>query len=117
MKKSIKLRILSVLVVLQFIYAANAIMSGITNDQVDLSTTLLADYALHLSSERALLEENMATVETSALESMAANSFNSKTTKACITATDAVLENADTIQTYVEKFSKAEMNSTLSEAY
>ncbi|MCR5546998.1 MAG: methyl-accepting chemotaxis protein [Lachnospiraceae bacterium] len=117
MKKSIKLRILSVLVVLLFIYAANAILSGVTNNQVELSTTLLADYALHLSNEQALLEENMATVETSALQSLADNSFNSKTTDACITATDAMLENATNINTYVEKFSKAEMNSALKEAY
>ncbi|MCR5547110.1 MAG: methyl-accepting chemotaxis protein [Lachnospiraceae bacterium] len=117
MKKSIKLRILSVLVVLQIIYAANAILSGITNDQVDLSTTLLADYALHLSSEQALLKENMATVETSALQSLADKSFDSKTTESCITATDSVLANAETINDYVEKFSKAEMNDALKEAY
>ena len=50
MKKSIKLRILTILVVLLILFSINAGMSGVTNDQVQLSTTLLADYTVELKS-------------------------------------------------------------------
>lgn len=70
MKKSIKLRILTILVVLLILFSINAGMSGVTNDQVQLSTTLLADYTVELKSLQNDLKQNMAMLEIGALTKM-----------------------------------------------
>lgn len=117
MKKSIKMRILTVLVVLLIIFGSNAIMSGVTNNQVELSTTLLADYTIQLKSEQLSLENNKNTFETGVLETLAGQAKGSDTVSNCRDAISNMEENADTLQSYVEKFSTAEMNTSLQDAY
>lgn len=117
MKKSIKLRILTVLIVLLVIFSSNAIMSGVTNNQVELSTTLLADYTIHLKSEQLSLQNNKSLFEKSVLEMIAGQVKGSSALATCETALSDMKENGENINSYVKKFSSAEMNTALEESY
>lgn len=115
MKTSIRLRILTILVVLLVIFGVNAGMSGVTNDQVQLSTTLLADYTVTLQSQQLELKKNMSMLEVGALSYMTGQK-PSGTDDYTVLVT-AITEEANAMQAEVEAFSKAEMNSKLRDAY
>ena len=117
MKKSIKLRILTVLVTLLIIFSSNAIMSGVTNNQVELSTTLLADYTIQLKSEQLSLANNKSLFEKNVLEMVAGQVKGSEALSTCESALSGIEENGENINSYVKKFSDAEMNTALEEAY
>ncbi|SET19495.1 methyl-accepting chemotaxis protein [Pseudobutyrivibrio sp. C4] len=115
MKKSIKLRILTTLVVLLILFSVNAGMSGVTNDQVQLSTTLLADYTVELKSLQNDLKQNMAMLEIGALTKM--NGQDWAVVSDYNVLVDGVLETAESIKTDVDAFSEAEMNDSLKDSY
>lgn len=115
MKKSIKLRILTTLVVLLILFSANAGMSGVTNDQVQLSTTLLADYTVELKSLQNDLKQNMAMLEIGALTKI--NGQNMEGVSDYNTLVDGIITISEEIKNDVDAFSKAEMNDTLKDSY
>ena len=115
MKKSIKLRILTTLVVLLILFSANAGMSGVTNDQVQLSTTLLADYTVELKSLQNDLKQNMAMLEIGALTKM--NGQDWAVVSDYNTLVDGLLETSESIKADVDEFSDAEMNDSLRDSY
>lgn len=115
MKKSIKLRILTILVVLLILFSINAGMSGVTNDQVQLSTTLLADYTVELKSLQNDLKQNMAMLEIGALTKM--NGQDWAVVSDYNTLVDGLLETSESIKADVDAFSDAEMNDSLRDSY
>lgn len=115
MKKSIKLRILTTLVVLLILFSVNAGMSGVTNDQVQLSTTLLADYTVELKSLQNDLKQNMAMLEIGALTKM--NGQDWAVVSDYNALVDGLLTTAESIKTDVDAFSEAEMNDSLKDSY
>lgn len=115
MKKSIKLRILTTLVILLVLFSVNAGMSGVTNNQVQLSTTLLADYTVELKSLQNDLKQNMAMLEIGALTKM--NGQDWAVVSDYNVLVDGVLETAESIKTDVDAFSEAEMNDSLKDSY
>ena len=117
MRQSIRRRILAVLTVLLFVFAGNAIMSGVTNNQVELSTKLLADYTISLKTEQTNLEKARGTVETAAMEYIVKREASSEAAAECAAAVASVQSEAETINGSVDDFAKAEMNDELKEAY
>ncbi len=117
MKKSIKLRIITILVVLLIIFSSNAIMSGVTNNQVELSTTLLADYTIQLKNQQLNLEKNKNIFEKNVLEMIAGAAKGSETISQCETAISEMEKSGEALNSYVKKFSDAEMNTELENAY
>ncbi|MBP3197986.1 MAG: methyl-accepting chemotaxis protein [Butyrivibrio sp.] len=117
MRQSIRRRILAVLTVLLFVFAGNAIMSGVTNNQVELSTKLLADYTISLKTEQTNLEKARGTVETAAMEYIVKREASSEAAAECAAAVASVQSEAETINGLVDDFAKAEMNDELKEAY
>ncbi|MCR5396087.1 MAG: methyl-accepting chemotaxis protein [Lachnospiraceae bacterium] len=117
MKKSIKLRIITILVVLLIIFSSNAIMSGVTNNQVELSTTLLADYTIQLKNQQLNLEKNKNIFEKNVLEMIAGSAKGSETISQCETAISEMEKSGEALNNYVKKFSVAEMNTELEDAY
>lgn len=115
MKKSIKLRILTILVVLLILFSINAGMSGVTNDQVQLSTTLLADYTVELKSLQNDLKQNMAMLEIGALTKMNGQDWAVVSDYSALV--DGLLETSESIKADVDAFSDAEMNDSLRDSY
>ncbi|MBE5914736.1 MAG: methyl-accepting chemotaxis protein [Pseudobutyrivibrio ruminis] len=115
MKKSIKLRILTTLVVLLILFSVNAGMSGVTNDQVQLSTTLLADYTVELKSLQNDLKQNMAMLEIGALTKMNGQDWAVVSDYSALV--DGLLETSESIKADVDAFSDAEMNDSLCDSY
>ncbi len=117
LQKSIKGRILAVLMTLTVIYTANAIMSGVTNNQVELSTKLLSNYTISLMSDQIELEKSTATLEKDALQFILEGSGADEAISECEKMVTSVQEIAEDVNKNVEDFSKAEMNTSLSDAY
>ncbi len=115
MKKSVKLRILTVLGALFALFAVNVIMSAVTNDQVELSTKLLANYTVEIKTLQIELEKNMAAVETGTLGYIAGR--DSVKASECKEGAEGVRTTAADMKTQVEEFAVAEMNTALSEAF
>ncbi|MCR5641515.1 MAG: hypothetical protein K6G04_09215, partial [Lachnospiraceae bacterium] len=117
MTKSIKLRMLTVLLALLLIFGVNAGMSGVTNNQVELSTKLLSDYTIAMLQEEKQLEENMGIVNDCALNSMVQRQASADVVLEMKEAIGNMQSTADTLQEDVTKFATAEMNDALSKAY
>lgn len=117
LKGSIKFRTLLVLMVLLLVFAVNAIMSGVTNNQVQLSTKLLSNYTISLMDEEARLEQDMALIERETLQFLMTPKAKTDAGAACVNALDDIQLLAESINSTVADFSKAEMNSALSDAY
>ncbi|MCR4999864.1 MAG: methyl-accepting chemotaxis protein [Lachnospiraceae bacterium] len=116
-KTSIKGRLLSVLLLLLVIFGVNAGMSGVTNDQVELSTTLISDHTISLLSAQNQMEQDMAIIDNCVLNSMVKGNSSQELTNKTKEAIVRIEEQAAIMDEDVAKFSKAEMNNTLSNAY
>lgn len=117
MRKSVKLRILTILSVLLAIFAVNMIMSAVTNNQVELSTKLLANHMINIKTLQLDLEKDKAVIETSVLESI----FGTSDPGTCATKVSDALTGlnatAASLKEEVEAFAVAEMNTALSDSF
>ena len=117
LRNSVKIRIMAQLLLLLVIYAVSAIMSGVTNNQVELSTKLLDDYTIHLMAEQMVLEKDMASVERDALRFLSFHTDAANTSTACEAKVTEISDKAESLKSGVALFAKAEMNNALVEAY
>ncbi|MCR5581974.1 MAG: methyl-accepting chemotaxis protein [Pseudobutyrivibrio sp.] len=117
LKKSIRARILAVLMTLTVIYIGNAVMSGVTNNQVELSTKLIADHTVALMSERVELEKDLASLENGAMQFVLGTGDKSEIVTDCRSNIEGVVTLTDAIKKDVDGFCKAEMNNELADAY
>ena len=117
LRNSVKIRIMAQLLLLLVIYAVSAIMSGVTNNQVELSTKLLDDYTIHLMAEQMVLEKDMASVERDALRFLSFHTDATNTSTACEAKVTEISDKAESLKSGVALFAKAEMNNALVEAY
>ncbi len=117
MKKSGKKRILAVLFALLIFYTINAGVNAVTNDQVNLSTTLLADYALEMKSSQLEISEN----ETAVMQGAQMYLSNPKKFQESYeNYSDIVVSlksEVEKLNESVKNFSEAEMNDALAQAY
>jgi methyl-accepting chemotaxis protein len=117
MKKSVKLRILTILSVLLALFAVNMVMSAVTNNQVELSTKLLANHMISIKNLQLDLEKDMAVIEASVLESLSGTSdAGSCAAKASDALTD-LKAAASALKEEVDAFAVAEMNTALSDSF
>ena len=117
LRNSVKIRIMAQLLLLLVIYAVSAIMSGVTNNQVELSTKLLDDYTIHLMAEQMVLEKDMASVERDALRFLSFHTDAANTSTACEAKVTEISDKAESLKSGVALFAKVEMNNALVEAY
>ena len=85
------------LLLLLVIYAVSAIMSGVTNNQVELSTKLLDDYTIHLMAEQMVLEKDMASVERDALRFLSFHTDAANTSTACEAKVTEISDKAESL--------------------
>ncbi|MCR5321422.1 MAG: hypothetical protein K6E48_09500, partial [Lachnospiraceae bacterium] len=111
LRNSVKIRIMAQLLLLLVIYAVSAIMSGVTNNQVELSTKLLDDYTIHLMAEQMVLEKDMASVERDALRFLSFHTDAANTSTACEAKVTEISDKAESLKSGVALFAKAEMNN------
>ena len=117
MKKSVKTRIITILSVLLAIFAVNMIMSAVTNNQVELSTKLLANHMISIKTFQLDLEKDMAVIETAVLESLSGTSNAASCASKAAEALEDLKQTADSLKNEVDEFAEAEMNTALSEAF
>lgn len=121
MLKSIKTRILFILIFLTLLFMINTILSGITNSQVQLSSKLMTDSFVGLESRRVKLEKELSEInlllQTVLLEG---NQNNLEGLPVNLNESIAGAElNIDQISKICDEVSslKSAMNSSLKEAY
>lgn len=117
MMTSIKVRMLSVLILLFVIFATNTAMSGVTNNQVELSTKLISGYTISMMEEQATMQQAKSTIDRTVLTYMLNHSTATEIQNKASEAVATMQSEADAMEKNVAGFAKAEMNNALSNAY
>lgn len=119
MRKSIAYRILLILIVLTALFVTNTALSGVTNLQVKLSTSLISDSFLNLEYKQVNLVRDISNIDL-LINSYLLEEDDSKGEEKATELLQAVDEAkiiANDIEAICKEFSKKAMNTTLSEAY
>ena len=118
MRKSIVYRILFILIFLTFIFSLNTALSGVTNSQVQLSSSLFSDIFINLTTEEVGIVENIDAIEQEIQSYLGGDSSSgdeiSKTMEASV---NSASENMTRIGDLCDQFSTKAMNNKLSDAY
>lgn len=118
MRQSIAKRILFILSLLTFIFILNTILSGITNSQIKLSTSLVANSFIPLEYEQVKLAKEIGQVNIEIQEFVLSDESEHKI------IAESIMNSAGAIETSVaeiakitEDFSNKAMNQVLNDAY
>ncbi len=119
MRKSIARRILLILIILTGLFLSNTVLSGVTDSQVKLSTSLISSSFLNLEYEQVNLIKNMSQICLLINDYLLAeNETNGEKIAAELVQTvDVARTIADDVGIICEEFSTKAMNAELSEAY
>jgi methyl-accepting chemotaxis protein len=119
MRKSIAYRILSILIFLTFLFSLNTILSGVTNSQVQLSSSLISDSFVKLEYEQVKLVKDFNEIQVTIQsylfgeEKLKSEEVSSTIQNSIDKATATVKE----IESLSNEFSKKSMNSSLRDSY
>ncbi|MBR0429588.1 MAG: methyl-accepting chemotaxis protein [Lachnospiraceae bacterium] len=114
---SIKGRMLGILLLLLVIFCVNGVMSGITNNQVELSTKLISGYTISMMEEQAAMQQARSTIDHTVLNYMLNHTAAEELQQQAQDALALMTAQADALNGDVAGFAKAEMNTALSDAY
>lgn len=119
MRKSIGYRILFILIFLTFLFTINTIISGVTNSQVQLSTSLISDSFVSLEYEQVKLAEAMDQIHLSIQAYFIGGSENSteETSQSLLDTVNQTATVVTDIAHICDEFSTKAMNSALSDSY
>lgn len=118
MRQSIAKRILFILSLLTFIFILNTILSGITNSQIKLSTSLVADSFVTLEYEQVKLAKEIGQVNLEIQEFVLSDESEHETISESIINSAGVIETSVAeIAKITEDFSDKAMNQVLNDAF
>lgn len=119
MRKSIANRILFILVFLTLLFGLNTVLSGVTNSQVQLSTSLMSDSFIKLEYKQVNLVKGMENINLLIQTSLLGDEKTTaeETSKIIMDTANQTTTIVNEIGDLCNKFSKKTMNSELSDAY
>ncbi|GAA4066862.1 methyl-accepting chemotaxis protein [Amphibacillus indicireducens] len=118
MRQSIAKRILFILSLLTFIFILNTILSGITNSQIKLSTSLVANSFIPLEYEQVKLAKEIGQVNIEIQEFVLSDESEHKIiAESIINSAGAIETSVAEIAKITEDFSDKAMNQVLNDAY
>jgi len=119
MRKSIVFRILFILIFLTFLFTLNTGLSGVTNSQVQLSTSLISDSFVNLEYEQIKLAENIDEVHSSIQAYLLEEKENSaeEASQKLLNTVNQTTMVVTQIAVICDKFSEKSMNSALRDSY
>ncbi len=120
MSKSIKYRILFILVWLVILFTLNTILSGVTNSQVQLSTSLISDSFVSLEYQQVKLAKNIDQINLLIQTGYSGDNGGDTVKEDSRTILDTVDQTSviiDQIASLCNEFSARAMNSALRDAY
>lgn len=119
MRKSIVYRILFILIFLTVLFVLNTVLSGVTNSQVQLSTSLISDSFLSLEYNQVNLTKNITQInQTIGSYFLVEEDKNTEdiiqSIQDEVNRTETIVKNIDTI---CDEYSVKAMNRTMSDSY
>lgn len=118
MRKSIAYRILIILIFLLSLFIFNTVISGITNSQVQLSSSLFSDYLIKVESEQVIIAKEIGNIKLS-IDSYIQDSENdqNEVIEQLQTSIEKVSNSMNIIANISDGFSKKSMNDDLRIAF